>query len=185
MAHGHSDHLLRHSRRLAGLPDDGGRTDRHLLEEFLSGHAEGAFTALVRRHGPLVLGVCRRVLRHEQDAEDAFQATFLVLARKAASIHNRDALGYWLHGVALRTALDARSQHAARRLREQRVPDMPQTDSLAAVVWRDVQPVLDEEVQRLPEKYRAAFVLCYLEGKTYEQAAARMRCRPGTISRRL
>src|SRR5438876_4732003 len=116
MAHGHSDHLLRHSRRLAGLPDDGGRTDRHLLEEFLSGHAEGAFELLVRRHGPMVLGVCRRVLRHEQDAEDAFQATLLILARKAGSISARVLVGGWLYQVAYRVALRAR-KGAARQPR--------------------------------------------------------------------
>jgi RNA polymerase sigma factor (sigma-70 family) len=185
MTSGSLQPVLRHIHRLAGAHALGAPTDSELLARFAGAGEQTAFAALVRRHGPLVLGVCRRVLRQEQDAEDAFQATFLVLARKAGAITAGEALGGWLHAVALRTALEARRQAATRRRHEQRVPVLRPNDALAAVVWRDVQPVLDEEVQRLPPKCRAAFVLCYLEGKTYGQAATRLRCRPGTVSRRL
>src|SRR4051812_7162887 len=114
MASGPLGTVLRHVHRLAGAPGLDEPTDAPLLERFAARREEAAFAALVRRYGPLVLGVCRRVLRHQQDAEDAFQATFLILCRKADSIRNGDALGQWLHGVALRTALDARGQLAAR-----------------------------------------------------------------------
>jgi RNA polymerase sigma factor (sigma-70 family) len=177
--------LVRRLHDLAELPHAAEVSDAQLLERFTTAQEEAAFAALVRRHGPLVLGVCRRVLHNPHDAEDAFQATFLILVRKAASIKQGAALGCWLHEVALRTAVRLRAREAGRRQREQRVPDMPQKDCLAAVVWRDLQPVLDEEVQRLPPECREAFVVCYLEGKTYEEAARQLGCRPGTISRRL
>src|SRR2546423_906580 len=109
MATGQLRDIVRHLRRTALLPDGGGMTDAQLLDCFLRHRDDAAFEALVRRHGPMVLGVCRRVLRHTQDAEDAFQATFLVLARKAAAIGQRELLGNWLYGVAYRTALDARA----------------------------------------------------------------------------
>jgi RNA polymerase sigma factor (sigma-70 family) len=167
------------------LPRSGERTDAQLLEAFISRHDEAAFTALVRRHGPMVLGVCKRVLQNVHDAEDAFQATFLILARRADTIGNPAALPGWLHEVARRTAARARTTKATRRMHERRVPDMPKTDFIADVAWRDLQPILDEEVGRLPEQCRVPFVLCYLEGYTYEKAAAKLRCLPGTISRRL
>jgi RNA polymerase sigma factor (sigma-70 family) len=181
MANGQISAALRHLHQLAG----GEAGDAELLERFAARRDEAAFAALVRRHGPMVLAACRRVLGNHADAEDAFQATFLVLVRKAGSIKRRAALAGWLHEVALRVALRARERACTRRLHEQRVPDMPRKDFLSTVVWRDLQPVLDEEVQGLPDACREAFVLCYLEGKTYEQAAAQLRCRPGTISRRL
>jgi RNA polymerase sigma factor (sigma-70 family) len=177
--------VLRHIHQLAGVDGAGELTDAQLLERFAGRHEESAFAALVQRHGPMVLGVCRRVLNNAHDAEDAFQATFLILVRKAGSISNPEALGCWLHEVALRTALRARANLAARRQRERRVPTMPQTDFIATVVWRDLQPILDEEVRRLPDRYRVPFVLCYLEGKTYAVVARQLRCLPGTISRRL
>jgi RNA polymerase sigma factor (sigma-70 family) len=177
--------VLRQIRRLAGAPAVAEASDAQLLERFVAGRDEAAFTALVRRHGPMVLGVCRRLLGNLHDAEDAFQATFLILARKAGSISSPAALAGWLHEVARRTAERARVSAAARRTHERRVPDVPQTDFLAAVAWRDLQPVLDEEVGRLPEKYRAPFVLCYLEGRTYEEAARQLGCVPGSISQRL
>jgi RNA polymerase sigma factor (sigma-70 family) len=185
MASGQLSTVLRHLHRLT----DGARADdaddAELLERFTAQRDEAAFAALVRRHGPLVLAACRRVLGNAHDAEDAFQAVFLVLVRKAGSIKRRAALGGWLHEVALRVALRARVSAQRRRLHEQRVPDMPRKDFLTTVVWRDLQPVLDEEVQGLPESCREAFVLCYLEGKTYEEAARQLGCRAGTISRRL
>jgi RNA polymerase sigma factor (sigma-70 family) len=185
MASGQLRTVLRHIHRVASPRPDGEATDAELLERFAARQDESAFEALVRRHGALVLGVCRRVLGNRHDAEDAFQATFLILFRKAASIRKGNALGGWLHEVASRVSLRARASAASRRRHEQRVPDMPQKDFLATVVWRDLQPVLDEEVQRLPQTCREAFVLCHLEGKTYEEAAGQLGCRPGTISRRL
>ncbi len=184
MASGQLSTVVRHLHRLGGEAQ-GEAGDGQLLERFAARQDQAAFAALVRRHGPMVLAVCRRVLGNAHDAEDAFQATFLILVRKAGSIRSREALGGWLHEVALRVAQRARARATNRRRHEQRVPDMPRKDFLAPVVWRDLQPVLDEEVQNLPDACREAFVLCCLEGKTYEQASADLRCRPGTISRRL
>jgi RNA polymerase sigma factor (sigma-70 family) len=157
------------------------RSDAQLLEQFAARRDEDAFTALLERHGPMVFGVCRRVLRHEQDAEDAFQATFLVLARNAGARAWRVSVGPWLHGVALRVALKARTVAARRRARHQETADdvavMPAGGSPA----HDLRPVLDEELSRLPEKYRTPLVLCYLEGKSNEEAA-RLLGRPvGTV----
>lgn len=159
-------------------------SDRQLLEAFACRRDETAFAALVRRHGPLVLHVCRRVLGHEQDAEDAFQAAFLVLARNAGAIRNREALGGWLHGVAYRTAMKAKRTAARRRNHEAnlraRTPPAPVGPS-----WDDVQSALDEEVQRLPSRFREAFVLCVLQGKGVSEAAAELACKPGTIKSRV
>jgi RNA polymerase sigma factor (sigma-70 family) len=185
MARGQLSTVVRHLHRLGGECQDAEAGDGLLLERFAARQDQAAFTALVRRHGPMVLGVCRRVLGNAHDAEDAFQATFLILVRKAGSIRSREALGGWLHEVALRVARRARTSANNRRRHEQKVPDMPRKDFLATVVWRDLQPVLDEEVQGLPDACREAFVLCCLEGKTYEQAADELHCRAGTISRRL
>jgi RNA polymerase sigma factor (sigma-70 family) len=184
MASGQLSTVLRHLHKLTDAAQAGGLTDAELLERFASRRDEAAFAALVKRHGPMVLAVCRRVLGNPHDAEDAFQATFLVLVRRACSLR-REALGGWLHEVALRVALRARASAHSRRRHEQRAPDMPRKDFLATVVWRDLRPVLDEEVQGLPDACREAFVLCYLQGKTYEQAAEQLHCRPGTLSRRL
>jgi RNA polymerase sigma factor (sigma-70 family) len=185
MATGQLSTVLRHIHKLVDAHRTEELTDAQLLERFVSRHEEAAFAALVQRYGPMVLGVCRRVLHHEHDAEDAFQATFLILVRKAARIGKREALGCWLHQVAYRLALKAKASAARRRLRERRVTSMQQTDFIATVAWNDLRPVLDEEVDRLPEKFRTPFVLCYLEGKTYEQAAQQLGCLPGTVSRRL
>src|SRR5262245_24028447 len=185
MASGQLSTVVRHLHWLAADAPTGDPTDAQLLERFAAQREDAAFTALVRRHGPMVLAVCRRVLGNHADAEDAFQATFLVLVRRAGSIRRREVLSGWLHAVALRVAMRARSRTYTRRRHERRVPDMPRKDFLAAVAWRDLQPVLDEEVQGLPETCRDAFVLCYLEGKTYEETARQLGCRPGAISRRL
>jgi RNA polymerase sigma factor (sigma-70 family) len=184
MASGQLSTVLRHLHELTEAAQAGDLTDPELLERFTARREGAAFAALVKRHGPMVLSVCRRVLGNAHDAEDAFQATFLVLVRRAPSLR-REALGGWLHKVALRVALRARASSHSRRRHEQRALDVPREDCLAAVVWRDLQPVLDEEVRGLPESCREAFVLCYLEGKTYEQTARQLRCRPGTVSRRL
>ncbi len=175
--------LLGQIQRLAA--PRGGRpgTDRELLEDFAARRDEAAFAALVGRHGPMVLRVCRRVLRHEQDAEDAFQATFLVLARSTASIRKREALACWLHGVAHRTALKAKRSAARRRDHEGRRP--PQCPAAPGPRWEEVQAALDEEIQRLPERYRSAFVLCVLEGRGRTEAAAALGVKEGTVWSRL
>src|SRR5262249_29462731 len=148
--------------------------DRQLLERFTSQHEEEAFAALVRRHGPLVLGVCRRVLRNPHDAEDAFQAAFLVLARKAHAIRQHASLGCWLYRVAYHTAAQARRRLADRqRYERQAVPRAP-ADPLAEVTGRELLALLDEELQQLPERLRAPLVLCSLEGRTRDEAAAEL-----------
>jgi RNA polymerase sigma factor (sigma-70 family) len=157
-------------------------TDAWLLARFVAQGDEAAFAALVQRHGPLVLGVCRRLLRDRHAADDAFQATFLLLARKADSLARPDLLANWLHGVACRTAARARVEAARRRARESQVPvaqpDRPDED----LVWRDLRAVLDEEVNRLPGRQRDAVLLCYLEGRTNAEAAALLGCPRGTVA---
>ena len=175
--------VLRHIRGLAARP--AGAADRHLLERFTAGRDEAAFAELVRRHGPLVLGVCRRLLRDPNDADDAFQATFLVLARKAASISNRESVSGWLYQVAHNTALKARISAAARRRRERRVGARPPADVLDEVTGRELLAVLDEELQRLPERLRSPLVLCYLQGSTRDEAARQLGWSLATLKRRL
>src|SRR5262245_14585360 len=172
MAKGTARATLQYMRTLAA----GEATDAQLLERFVSRREEAAFAALLQRYGALVLSVCRRVLRQEQDAEDAFQATFLVLARKAVSIDKRASVGSWLYGVACRLAAKAKVATARRRARERPLPDLPAAEPVPEGIWRDLRPVLDEEVSRLPDKYRAPFVLCCLQGKTNEEAARQLGC---------
>jgi RNA polymerase sigma factor (sigma-70 family) len=176
--------LLRHLKGLAAGHGEQHRTDRQLLDDFAARRDEGAFAGLVYRHGPMVLGVCRRVLRHEQDAEDAFQATFLVLARHSGSIRRREALASWLYGVAHRTAMKAKRGAARRRKHEARLRERTPT-AAPGPRWDDVQAVLDEEVQRLPESFRSAFVLCVLQGQTVPAAAAELGVKESTLSWRL
>jgi RNA polymerase sigma factor (sigma-70 family) len=173
--------------RHAALRGDGaGLTDGQLLERFLSVREEAAFGALVRRHGSIVMGVCRRVLGNTHDAEDAFQATFLVLARKAASVVPRELVGHWLYGVAYRTALKARAVAARWRRVERQVKNMPEREALAEQgIWSDLQPVLDHELNRLPEKYRIPIVLCEMEGKSKREVARALSLPEGTVSSRL
>ncbi|HEY7330475.1 MAG TPA: sigma-70 family RNA polymerase sigma factor [Gemmataceae bacterium] len=162
------------------------RTDEELLERFVASRDAASFEVLVRRHGPMVLGVCRRVLQHPQDAEDAFQATFLVLVRKAASLCQRELLGNWLDGVAYRTALDARAAALRRRKREKQVNAMPEPEARDDPdEWRDLRPLVDRELNRLPDKYRIPIVLCDLEGKTRQDAAEALDLPVGTLSGRL
>jgi RNA polymerase sigma factor (sigma-70 family) len=160
-------------------------TDAQLLRRFASDRDQEAFAVLVERHGPLVLAVCRRVLGTVQDAEDAFQATFLVLARKAATLRDPDLLGNWLYGVASRIARKARASIQKRQMHEKQVNLLPSLRSAADLDADDLRPVLDEELSRLPEKYRAALVLCYLQGKTNEEAARLLRWPTGTVKGRL
>jgi RNA polymerase sigma factor (sigma-70 family) len=184
MAAGQIHDVLRHLRRL-GFQQDAGYTDGQLLEFFLARREEAAFEALVRRHGPMVLGVCRRILRDPHDAEDAFQATFVVLVRKAASFIRRETVGNWLYGVAYHTALKARAAAAKRRAKERRGGQMRKHEALPEEVWDEVQPLLDQELHRLPDKYRTAVILCDLEGKTRREAARQLGWPEGTLSCRL
>jgi RNA polymerase sigma factor (sigma-70 family) len=147
--------------RKAVLLRDGAVTDAQLLESFLSGKDEAAFAVLVRRHGPMVLGVCRRILHNRHDAEDAFQATFLVLVRKAGSVVPREMVANWLYGVANRTAMKARTLIAKRSVRERQVAEMPEPKAVERDdCWHELQPLLDRELSRLPDKYRVPVVLC-------------------------
>jgi RNA polymerase sigma factor (sigma-70 family) len=177
--------LLRCLRRLADAPAGGTLTDGQLLERFVAGRDEAAFELLVWRHGPMVLSVCRRLLPCEQDAEDAFQAAFFVLARKAASITRRGGVSGWLYRVAYRVALRARAGAARRARHEQTGADLDTAEAPADAPRSDLRPVLDEEINRLPEKYRLAVVLCYLEGKTNQEAARHLGCPEGTVASRL
>jgi RNA polymerase sigma factor (sigma-70 family) len=161
-----------------------GQTDGQLLGRFLATRDEAAFAALVRRHGPMVLGVCRRVLRNEHDAEDAFQASFLLLARKAASVVKHESLGCWLHQVAYHAALEARAGNARRQARERPLQDVSHPETRPAEV-QDWRPLLDRELNRLPAKYRVAVVLCELEGRSRREAARQLGIPEGTLSSRL
>jgi RNA polymerase sigma factor (sigma-70 family) len=178
----HLGTLVRRLHDLAAAEVERDRSDRQLLTQFAESGDPAAFAALVRRHGRLVLGTCRNVLRQEQDAEDAFQAVFLVLARKANAVQT-DALGAWLHGVAYRVALRAR-RDAARRRRLEGLAQPPQAPP-SDLGWRELQAILDEEVRRLPEKYRAPFVLCVLQGQSKSEAARQLGWKEGTVSGRL
>src|SRR5262245_50356417 len=157
--------MLAQLRRLAGADDVTSCTDLQLVARFAAARDEAAFEALVRRHGPMVLGVCRRLLSEPADVEDAFQATFLVLVRKIGGLSDPGRVGAWLHGVAFRTAREAQARRAWRSRREQQVPQLPEPLSFEKEPddWR---PLLDEEVHRLPEKYRLAVVLCELQGQS-------------------
>jgi RNA polymerase sigma factor (sigma-70 family) len=174
-------HLIRRTvedHRLRELPD------QELLQRFHAHQDQAAFHALLRRHGPIVLDVCRGVLGHEADAEDAFQATFLILVQKAGSIRKTASLGSWLHGVAYRTALKARAQSAMRQKHEARVParTASEPDDMS---WREVRQVLHEELRRLPLCYRAPLVLCYLQGATQDAAAVALSLAKSTLRQRL
>jgi RNA polymerase sigma factor (sigma-70 family) len=160
-------------------------TDGQLLECYVRGREETAFAALVGRHGPMVWGVCRRVLRSQQDAEDAFQASFLVLVRRAASVMPRELVANWLYGVAHQTALKARAIAAKRGAREKQVTAMPEPAVESRELWDDLQPVLDEELSLLPDKYRAVIALCDLEGKTRKEVARQLKLPEGTVASRL
>jgi RNA polymerase sigma factor (sigma-70 family) len=158
--------------------------DRQLLERFALFRDETAFDLLVRRHGPLVLGVCRRVLGDDHHAEDAFQATFLLLARKVQSIERRESVGSWLYGVAYHTSLKLRTQIGRRRRREREAAAARPLETSARGT-RDLEAILDDELQRLPQKYRTPIVLCYLEGRTHSEAAVELGWPVGTVAGRL
>ncbi|HEY8505276.1 MAG TPA: sigma-70 family RNA polymerase sigma factor, partial [Gemmataceae bacterium] len=171
-------------RRLA--PEDvGKRSDAELLQRFLDRRDEGAFAGLMERHGPMVLGVCRRLLPSHHDAEDAFQATFLVLSQRAASVRRRPSLAAWLHGVARRTALCARRAALRRRRHEGQATSPAPSSPAAELTWREVCEVLEGEIARLPEKYREVFLLCCREGRSRAEAAGLLGLKEGTIASRL
>jgi RNA polymerase sigma factor (sigma-70 family) len=176
---------IRSLRRAALAREGGALTDAQLLASYVARRDEAAFEALVRRHGSMVLGVCRRIVGNVHDAEDAFQATFLVLVRKAASIGARDAVGNWLFGVAYRAALKARAAAVRRKAREKQVEQMPERATDPCEVWNDLRPLLDRALDRLPAKYRAAIILCDLEAKTRRDAARELGLAEGTLSSRL
>ena len=164
-------------RSLADVgPDEGGMTDGELLACFLSSRDNNALAALVRRHAPMVWGVCCRLLYSHHDAEDAFQATFLVLVRKAADVP-RQAVANWLYGVARQTAVRLRATAAKRGRREMQVADVPEP-AVPEVRDADLQAALDEELSRLPDHYRGVIVLCDLEGMTRKEAASRLATLP-------
>ncbi len=176
--------VIQHLRQTVRLRDGAGLSDGQLLGDYVSRRDEAALEALVQRHGPMVWSVCRRILGNPHDAEDAFQATFLVFVRKAASIASRELLANWLYGVAYQTARKARATAARRQARERQVTQMPEP-ALEQETWDDLQALLDHELSKLADKYRTVLVLCDLEGKTRKEAARQLRCPEGTVASRL
>ncbi|MBL8798662.1 MAG: sigma-70 family RNA polymerase sigma factor, partial [Planctomycetia bacterium] len=179
--------VLSYLRRLTA-PESSAGNDRQLLQRFLDRHDEAAFAALVQRHGPLVLGVCRRLLDRDADVEDAFQATFLVLVRRASTLSWQESIAPWLHQVARRVALKARASRARRyteSLPADEVPAPPAETDMHACERQELRQVLDEELERLPARYRAPLVLCFLQGKTHEEAAQELGWKRGSIAYRL
>jgi RNA polymerase sigma factor (sigma-70 family) len=185
MSSGQMSEVVQHLRRAALPPAVSALSDGELLERFVSRRDEAALGVLVRRHGPMVWGVCRRALANDPDAEDAFQATFLVLVRKAACVAPREMVANWLYGVACQTALKARATAARRRARERQVEVMPEPEAPERDLGRDLRPLLDQELSRLPDKYRAAVVLCDVAGKSRKEAAQELGVAEGTVASRL
>jgi RNA polymerase sigma factor (sigma-70 family) len=176
--------LLRHIRKVVAAQSPSRQSDRQLVQQFIAERDEAAFAALVQRHGPMVLGVCRNVLHHQQDAEDVFQAVFLVLARKPHSIRKQQSLSSWLHGVAYRLALKARARRSRRQDRER-----PAAECAAGtgddLTVRELSAILHAELQRLPEDQRSPLLLCYWEGKTRDEAAEVLGMTAGAFKKRL
>jgi RNA polymerase sigma factor (sigma-70 family) len=185
MAEAHPNPFLNHVRHLIGSVSAAAATDAQLLERFLDNHDETSIEVLVRRYGPLVFGVCRRVLHNAHAAEDAFQATFLVLMRKAPSLDREKPLGSWLYTVAYRLALRARANELRRQRCEEHAARARQSIAGRATSPSDVVVALEQELHRLPERHRVALVLCYLEGKTNDQAAAILGCPRGSMAAKL
>ncbi len=180
--------LISFIRRLRGTvaePKAGGLSDGQLLERWLSARDEAAFEVLLWRHGPMILGVCQRVLGNAADVENAFQAAFLVLVRKAAVIRRRESVAAWLYQVAYRVALRARQRAATRNARETDGVERLADDAPDDILARDLRAILDDEINHLPKKYRTPFIRCYLEGCSNEEAAVEMNCPVGTIYSRL
>src|SRR5262249_33296709 len=168
-------------RRVKPPGDSDPDTDGELLARFATRRDEAAFAALMRRHGPMVLGVCRRVLADTHDADDAVQATFLILVRKAGSLRRPELRGNWLYGVAYRTAVGVRAQVTARQRRERNVMHELPAPPAEDVAWRELRSLLDEELNRPPEKNRRPFVLCVLEGLTNGETARPLGCPKGNV----
>jgi RND family efflux transporter MFP subunit len=177
--------IVRYLRQLTGSANANGASDAELLERYIRHRDEAAFELLLWRHGTLVFNVCRRVLPSEQDAEDAFQATFLAFVRKASSISRRGSVAAWLYKVAYRVALEARERARKTAALEKPGGELLAVQPAVEPVWSDVRPILDAELSRLPERLRRPIVLCYLEGKSNEEAARELGCRLGTIYSRL
>jgi len=176
---------MRHIRVLAGSSKDSATTDRDLLARYVIHQDEGAFAALMNRHGGMVLGLARRVLENTQDAEDVFQAAFLLLARKAGSLRKWDSVGSWLYSVVYRLALRARRQRAGRLRREQQAAIMQTRKLDAQSAWHDLEKMLDEVLQQLPERYKQPLILCCIEGRSHEEAARELGCPIATLRSRL
>ena len=171
--------------RLFGDGTLAGLSDAQLLKQYVKHRDEFAFEALVQLHGPMVMSVCRGILADPNDADDAFQASFLLLARKAGSLRAGGALGGWLHRVSCRVALQVKSDAARRRDRERRAAELAGRSSLSSEPWDDRIAILHEEIDRLPERYRQPIVLCYLEEMTYQQAASHLNWTEGSTQGRL
>jgi RNA polymerase sigma factor (sigma-70 family) len=185
MADRHLSFVLDHVRKLAAVQAPDPPAERDLLNRFVTRGDEAAFAALVERHAAMVFGICRRVLGHAHDAEDAFQAVFLVLARRAGSVRKIDSLGSWLHGVAYHVATNLRRDRGRRCAREASAAGRARPAGAEDAARREAGDVLDEELVRLPERFRAPLVLCYLEGKSREEAARELGWSPGTLRGRL
>src|SRR6266702_3674595 len=179
------DLVIEYVSRLTGTHAARQTSDGALIERFIQHRDEAAIAELVHRHGPMVWTVCRQILPEPHDAEDAFQATFLVLVRKARSIKRRDSLKSWLYGVAYRIAIRARSAGSRRRSLERQGVPMDTLRAASEVDWQHVGPVLHDELLRLPEKYRLPLLLCCFDSKTHEQAAAELSWPVGTVKTRL
>jgi RNA polymerase sigma factor (sigma-70 family) len=189
MPDGKLSDVLQRMRTLAQVRALRGQGDGALVERFVNNNDEAAFELLVERHGPMVLGVCRRILADGHDAEDAFQAVFLLLARRASTIRKPNAIGAWLHAVARQVACRARKGRDRRNRLQvltacEAGPAAPDEQTVR-VEWRELRPVLDEELGRLPEKYRAPVVLCYLEERSNTEAAEQLGWPVGTVKGRL
>jgi RNA polymerase sigma factor (sigma-70 family) len=195
MAIGQSEAVMQARPALPNMERLAGPGDGELLARFIADRdevREVAFATLVRRHGPMILRVCEQIVGDRHIAEDAFQAVFLILARKASSIHQPELLGHWLHGVALRTAREARMRNHRRRHRESSSAEGTEPELIdsagrpeATIIGREATEALHEEIARLPERYRVPVVLCDLEGLTYQEAASRLRCPVSTVGVRL
>jgi RNA polymerase sigma factor (sigma-70 family) len=185
MADGQLALVINQLRRLVRCKSGCTLTDAQLLDAFITRRDEASFEVLVWRHGTMVLRLCQRILHDSHEAEDAFQATFLVFASKAHTIGKRESVGSWLHKVAYRIALRVRARAVKRGAPVESAGEIPAPESAHELLWRDLRPILDEEIDRLPEKYRAPVVLCYLQGHTNEEAAEQLGCPKGTIQSRL
>ena len=182
MAISETSGVIQSFRSAVLLREGAGLTDRQLLDDYLSRREETALAALVRRHGSMIWGVCRRILGNHHDAEDAFQATLLVFVRRAASIASPELLANWLFSVARLTAKKAKANVAKRMARERQVTEMPEPPMREQSLWNDLKPLLDRELSRLSEKHRIAVVLCDLEGQTRKAAARQLGVPEGTLA---